>query len=500
MSNGDRERRGDAKDALVKAAAQLTAVAAASGRVPPHDLDAERAVLGTVLLDNVALSAVEALLAPSDFYHPAHGVLFESMQALNTRREPVDVVTLAAELRARERLNTVGGAQYLGELTDALATTAHVESHARIVADLAGVRRMIEVAHEIVARGYGERGDAEQFLDFAAAKVFEVAQKRSKTTLVELEKAILDAFARIEATNQRGAAISGLTSGFRDLDKLTAGRHPGQLIIIAARPAMGKTSLALTLTGNSAKAAGAPVLFFSLEMPRVELANRLMCAEGRVDQSKLRTNLLSQDDMSALTRAANSLYKLPIYIDDSGDLTLVDLRAKARKMKAERGLALIVIDYLQLMKASRERMESREREISEISRGLKGLAKELEIPIIALSQLNRAVETRPGKDKRPMLADLRESGAIEQDADVVMFIYRDEVYNRDSEERGVAELIIAKQRNGPTDTVKLRFVRELTRFENLAHDPHEYGGGDGPPPDLDSFAGEGLPDVGDPFV
>ncbi len=484
MAHVDRKGPREARDALVAAAAQLSVAAAAQGRVPPHDVDAERAVLGGLLLDNSALSTVEAVVSASDFYHPAHAVIYEAIQAVSARREPVDVVTLASELRARERLNTVGGAQYLGELTDTIPTIAHIESHARIVTDLAGVRRMIEVAHEIVARGYGERGDAEQFLDFAAAKVFEVAQKRARTTLIPLEQAILEAFERIEKTLERGARITGTETGFRDLDTLTAGMSGGQLIIVAARPAMGKTAFALNVTASAAVSAGKPVLFFSLEMPRIELANRLMCSEARVDQSRLRTNLLTQDDITSLTGAANKLHALPIYIDDSGDLTLLELRAKARRMKSERDLALIVIDYLQLMRAGRDKQESREREISEISRGLKALAKELDVPVVALSQLNRGCETRPGKDKRPMLADLRESGAIEQDADVVMFIYRDEVYNRDTEDKGIAEVIVAKQRNGPTDAVRLRFIRELTRFESLAQDDHGYadtrvGGYDG---------------------
>jgi replicative DNA helicase len=403
----ERDRR-DAKEALVHAAAQLSAAASAHGRVPPHDLDAERAVLGGILLDNAAMATVEALVAAGDFYHPAHGVIYEAVQAISSRREPVDIVTLASELRTRERLNTVGGAQYLGELTDTIPTIAHIESHARIVADLAGVRRMIEVAHEIVARGYTDRGSADQFLDYAAARVFEVAQRRSKTTLIPLEQVIIEAFQRIEDTLVRGARITGTETGFRDLDTLTAGMHGGQLIIIAARPAMGKTSLVLNVTTSAAASSGKPVLFFSLEMPRIELANRMMCSEARIDQSRLRSNLLTQDDITAIAAAANKLHSLPIYIDDSGDLTLLELRAKSRRIKSERDLSLIVIDYLQLMKASRERMESREREISEISRGLKSLAKELDVPIIALSQLNRGCETRPGKDKRPMLADLRE--------------------------------------------------------------------------------------------
>jgi replicative DNA helicase len=474
MAYPERDRR-EAKDALMHAAEKLSSAAIVHGRVPPHDLEAERAVLGGILLDNLAMSTVESILAAADFYHPAHGVIYEAIQAISVRREPIDIVTLASELRARERLNTVGGAQYLGELTDTIPTIAHIEAHARIVGDAAGVRRMIEVAHEIVARGYGDHGNADQFLDYAASKVFEVAQKRSKSTLIPLEQVIIEAFDRIEKTMTRGDRITGTQTGFRDLDTLTSGMHGGQLIVIAARPAMGKTSLVLNLTAAAAETSRKPVLFFSLEMPRVELANRLMCAEARIDQSRLRSNMLTQDDLTALTSAANRLHSMPIYIDDSGDLTLLELRAKARRIKSEHDMSLIVIDYLQLMKASRERMDSREREISEISRGLKGLAKELDVPIIALSQLNRGCETRPGKDKRPMLADLRESGAIEQDADVVMFIYRDEVYNRDTEDKGIAELIIAKQRNGPTDTVRLRFIRELTKFENLAADAHGYG-------------------------
>ncbi len=850
------------------------------GNVPPHDLEAEKAVLGAVLLDNTVFATVSAAVVASDFYHPAHAVVFECMLALNARGEPIDVVTLSAELRNRERLNAVGGMQYLGELTETTPTIANAENHGRIVADLAQVRRMIGVAHDIVARGYGERGAADTFLDYAASQVFAVAQKRSKSTLIPLETAVQEAFERIEKSLERGARITGTESGFRDLDDMTSGMHPGQMIVIAARPAMGKcltadakvlladgsvqtietlyhrraarlltlgrdlrfrvtepsgflddgvkpvfrvttrlgrtvsatathpfltldgwkslglltvgervavprvlpvfgersmddakvkalgyligdgsltgtsavftnsnpvlrrdfadavrefegvdaveleppqrtagrnalvrwldevgvwgcgaadkfvpecvfvapkaqvalflnrlfatdgwattlatgqsqigyatvsrtlaeqvqhlllrfgviaklrersvkyratrrrawqldvtdarsirtfaeqigmfgkerrlalavaaldarkdhsnsdtipaqvwsmieakkgdeswaslarraglgdstnihvgqrglsrerllkiaralgdsalielatsevfwdeivsiealgpqqvydlevpdthnfvandvcvhnTSFVLCMTANAAKTSGKPVLFFSLEMPRVELANRLLCAEANVDQSLLRSNMMTEDQMTALTNAASRIYNLPIYIDDSGELTLMDLRAKARRMKAERDLSLIVIDYLQLMKASREGMDSREREISEISRGLKQLAKECGVPIVALSQLNRSVESRT--DKRPQLSDLRESGAIEQDADMVMFIYRDEIYNKDTEDKGVAEIIIGKQRNGPTGTARLRFIRELTKFTNLESDVHEY--------------------------
>jgi replicative DNA helicase len=889
----DRFRRGDANNDSLLAPKEDP-----KGNVPPHDLEAEKAVLGAVLLDNAVFATVSAAVVASDFYHPAHAVIFECMLALNARGEPIDIVSLSAELRNRERLNAVGGMQYLGELTETTPTVANAENHGRIVADLAQVRRMIGVAHDIVSRGYGERGAADAFLDYAAAQVFAVAQKRSKSTLIPLETAVQEAFERIEKTLERGARITGTESGFKDLDEMTSGMHPGQMIVIAARPAMGKcltadarvllsdgrvetieqvyrarkgrmltlgrdlrfrstepsafiddgikpvfrvttrlgrtvsatathpfltldgwkslgllqigeriavprvlpvfgdraiedakiialgylvgdggltgtsvvftnsnpllrrdfaqsvraiegmdttelapngyeamrstgpnalmswldelglwgkgakdkfvpecvftapkaqvalflnrlfatdgwattlatgqaqlgfatvsdtlaaqvqhlllrfgiiarrrkrsvkygkqqcpawqlditdprsirtfaeqigmfgkerhlalalaaldqkqehsntdtipaevwsmiearkgdeswaslarraglagtsnihpfsrglsrdrllkiaralgdsallelatsevywdeivaieslgmqqvydleipdthnfvandvcvhnTSYVLCLTANAAKTSGKPVLFFSLEMPRVELANRLLCAEANVDQSLLRSNMMTEDQMTALTNAASRIYNLPIYIDDSGELTLMDLRAKARRMKAERDLALIVIDYLQLMKASREGMESREREISEISRGLKQLAKECGVPIIALSQLNRSVESRT--DKRPQLSDLRESGAIEQDADMVMFIYRDEVYNKDTEDKGIAEIIIAKQRNGPTGTARLRFIRELTKFCNLETDTHDY-------PDT-AVADYGAPDDG----
>lgn len=480
----------DVVHTAVDAAAQVLA-AARHGR-PPHDFDAERAVLGGVLLDNRALIAIEPVVTAGDFYDPRHGTLYEAMQALGAMRAPIDIVTLAAELRARQRLHTIGGAQYLDELTDTVPSISHIEAHARIVADLGMRRRMVYAAQEIVTRGMTEEGTIDAFLEFASAAVFEVARHRAQGTLVPLEAAIIEAYERLERATREGVRVTGIPTGFRDLDTLTAGMHNGQLIIIAARPAMGKTSFAMGLALNAVRAIQKPVLVFSLEMPRLELTNRMLCAEARVDLSRLRANLVTQDDLNALTQAANLLHQQPIFLDDSGDLTLLELRAKARRLKTERGLGLIVIDYLQLMRASRERAESREREVAEISRSLKALAKELDVPIVALSQLNRGCETRPGKNKRPMLSDLRESGAIEQDADVVMFLYRDEVYNRDTEDKGVAELILAKQRNGPTDTVRLRFVRALTRFENLAQDQNVFpdatvNGAEEPVDGYDSF-------------
>ena len=434
-------------------------------QTPPHDIDAERAVLGGIMLTADALSVVESIVTADDFYHPAHAIIYDAARAVAIRQEPIDVVTLAAELRLRDRINAVGGAQYLGDLLDTTATTAHIERHARIVADLAQVRRLIHATAEINAKGYTP-GDVTEYLDASAARVTELCQRQGTGEPVWLERGLTEAFERIEQTAARGASITGASTGYADLDALLAGLHPGEFTIIAARPAMGKTSLALNLAPVVARETGKPALIFSLEMPRIELVNRMLCAEARVDQARLRTNLLGADDMQALTDAAQRLFAIRVAID-AGDASLYDIRAKARRMKQKHGLACVIVDYLQLMRGTGD---SREQEIAGISRGLKLLATELDVPVIALSQLNRAPEMRPGKDRRPQLSDLRESGAIEQDADNVLFIYRDEMYNRDSEDKGVAEIIIAKQRNGPTGIVRLRWLQELTRFENFAED------------------------------
>lgn len=439
----------------------------------PADHDAERSVLGCCLLVDTAIDDARGTpLAPKQFDHPPHVTIFETMCEMRDAGQAIDFVTLKAELSRRERLNTIGGMEYLTSITDVTPTIAHLDEHCRIVRQLWSRRETIKAARAIEADGFGTT-QTTAYLESANRRIANATDVTDESEPVAFHVVAEETFSRIETTINSGKRISGLETGFRDLDTLTAGMHPGQLIIIAGRPAMGKTSFVTDISTHvSAKNNRRPVLFFSLEMPRVELGNRMLAGAARVDQGRLRSNMLTQEDMTALTGAASKLFSIPLYIDDSGDTTLLRVRSKARKFKStdpDKDLCLIVIDYLQLMKASRE-SDNREREISEISRGLKQLAKELNVPIVALSQLNRGPETRPGKNKRPQLSDLRESGAIEQDADVVMFVFRDEVYNRDSEDKGIAEIIVAKQRNGPTDTVRLRFIRELTKFENLAED------------------------------
>lgn len=449
-------------------------------RVPPHDRDAEIAVLAEMILEPEAVGPLaEAALTKEDFYDPAHGVIFDAMLAVLRRREHLDVLTLAAELRARDRLNTIGGVQYLGEITDGMPTVAHAESHIALVADSARQRRMIFAAEQIALRGYQGGQSAAEFVQESVAVMDRATETRGgpkglqpMSDVVGLTLTGLEAtLARREATGQ---AIAGTTWGLRSLDRLTQGLHAPQLVIIGARPAMGKTSAALRLAVEEAKTTGRPVLFYSLEMSATELGARVLCMEARVDASRVKSGLLTQDDMTALTRAANTMAALPLMICDAALTRVSDIRATARKVKSQYGLTAIVIDYLQILTADR-RDESREKEISEISRALKVLAKDLDVPVIALAQLNRSCETRPGKNKRPTLADLRESGSLEQDADVVVFIYRDEVYNKDTEDRGIAEFIIAKQRNGPVDTARARFVRNLTLFEDLDDDDPRYG-------------------------
>jgi replicative DNA helicase len=451
-----------------------------SGRVPPNDLNAERAVLGGVMLENEALNVVTELpLRPADFYKDAHAMIFEAILELFAESQPVDTVTLRERLATSGRLSRIGGDEYLLSLTDTIPTVANIEAHARIVQEKAVVRRVITAAYEIAARGYGDYGGAETFLDDAERAVFEVSKDRLRSPYEHINDVVLRTFEEITAAAERKEHITGLPSGFRHLDWYTAGMHPGDLIICAGRPGMGKTAFAMNVAMNACRARNAGVVVFSLEMPKEQLARRLLCSEAGVDGNRLRSGRLTRDDWAPLTRAAGELSELPMWMDDTPGLSMMELRAKARRLKSDKGLALIVVDYLQLMRSG-TRTESREQEISEISRSLKGLAKELSLPVMALSQLNRGVETRGNKDKRPQLSDLRESGAIEQDADTILFIYRDEVYNPESQEKGIAEIIIGKQRAGPTGTVRCAFKREYTRFENL-EEHREGGGGSGEP-------------------
>ncbi len=435
------------------------------GRVPPQDTEAERSVLGAMLLDPTALNEIASLLEPEDFYRPTHGYVFEAILALFERNEPIDEVTIRAQLATDGKLEAVGGSAFLAGLTDSVPTAANIVYYATIVRNHSVARRLINAATEIAGNVYEGGAAIEILLDEAETKIFEVTSARDNRSFAPIKEVVKDAFKLIEKRYEKKQAITGVPTGFADFDKMTAGLQPSDLIILAGRPSMGKTAIALNMAQHAAIREKTPVAFFSLEMSRESLVMRMLCSEGRIDSQRLRGGFLKDSDWPKLAKAAGELADAQVYIDDSGSLTVLEMRAKARRLMAEKGLGLVVVDYLQLMHG---RAESREREISEISRGLKALAKELAVPVMALSQLNRSLESRT--DKRPMLSDLRESGAIEQDADVISFVYRDEYYNPDSDAKGEAELIVGKQRNGPTGVVHLKFFTEFTRFENLSRE------------------------------
>jgi replicative DNA helicase len=441
--------------------------APAEGRVPPYNQEAETAVLGGILLNNDALPLVQDLVRAEDFYIEAHRRIYESVEILSAAALPIDHVTLGNELKNRGDLEKIGGAAALANLTDAVATVANIEYYARIVREKAAVRRMIYAAQEVAASGFGEYGNAAEYLDACEKRIFEASQQTMGAPYTHVAQIVHKTFRDLELASGRTGAITGVTTGFHDLDMKTAGLQPSDLIIIAGRPAMGKTSLALNIAANAAKASKRPAIIFSLEMSKDQIVRRMLCSEGHVDAGRMRNNSLdAKKDWPRLIEAANVLSQTEIYVDDSSPMTPIEIRSKARRLASEKGLSLIVVDYLQLMHAGGRRIDIREQEISEISRTLKGLAKELNVPVIALSQLNRGVESRP--DKRPMMSDLRESGAIEQDADLILFVYRDEVYNENTDDKGLAEIIIGKQRSGPIGTVKVRFFNQYTLFENLA--------------------------------
>lgn len=438
-----------------------------SKRVPPQDLEGERSVLGAMMLERSAVTACIETLKPEDFYRPAHGYIFEAILELFEKNEPVDEVTVHSALKLTGRLDAVGGIDYLNELCASTPTAANVDHYARMVRNAALTRKLINAATGIVSAGYEGASDVNVLLDQAESTVFEITSSRDQRSYTEMKDAVKDAFKQIEKLYERRDPITGVPTQYYDLDKMTSGLQPSDLIIVAGRPSMGKTAFALNMAQNAALKTGTPVLVFSLEMSTAQLVMRMLCSEARIDAHKLRAGALSKNDWPRLARAAGDLAEAPIFIDDTGSIPVLEMRAKARRLKAERDLGLIVVDYLQLMRG-RANSEGREKEISEISRGLKALAKELNVPVVALSQLNRSLEQR--QDKRPMLSDLRESGAIEQDADVIMFVYRDEYYNPESAEKGIAEIIIGKQRNGPVGTVQLRFVNSNVRFENLSRE------------------------------
>jgi replicative DNA helicase len=441
------------------------AVAARGERVPPHDLQAEESLLGAMLLSRDAISAAVELCRAEDFYRPAHGYIFDAVCSLYAQGEPADPVTVADELRRADLLEAAGGPGNLVALQANTPAIANAARYGRIVQEHALLRRMISVAAEIAEMGYSLPEDVVAALDKAEAMVFDVAERRVTDSLKPLRELLALSLDHLEALYNRGDAVTGMPTGYLDLDERLSGLQPSSLVIVGARPSMGKTSFALGAAAHAAMERRQPVLFFSLEMSHLELTQRLLCSEARVDSSRMRNGRLHQSDWPKVVNAMGKLGEAPLFIDDNPNLTVMEIRAKARRLKSREGLGLIVVDYLQLM-SSTSSPESRQVEVSEVSRGLKILARELEVPVLALSQLSRALEGRA--DKRPMLADLRESGSLEQDADVVLFIYRDEVYNKDSPDKGTAEIIVAKHRNGPTGTVQLAFLDHFTRFANIA--------------------------------
>ena len=444
----------------------MTTLEQALRKVPPQNLEAEESVLGGILLDPTALDRVIEVMSAADFYRDAHRTIFETMLALSERGEPIDLITLSDALKAHGSLAQVGGATFLATLADTVPSAANVAHYARIVRDKAVLRSLIRVSGEIVGRCYDGQDDIEQFLDEAERLIFDVSEQRIRPAFFKVGDMIMETIKTVEQLYERKEMVTGVPTGFLDLDQKTAGLQPADLVIIASRPSMGKTAFALNIAQYVALQTHATVGVFSLEMAKEQLVMRLLCSEARVDNAKVRAGYLGERDFPRLAMAAGRLAEAPIFIDDTPSLNVLELRAKARRLKREHDLGVVIVDYLQLMRGLDKKQENRVQELAEISQGLKALAKELRVPVVALSQLNRQVETRG--DKRPIMSDIRESGSIEQDADVILFLYRDEMYHADSADEGTAEIIIGKQRNGPIGTVRLAFRSEYTRFENLA--------------------------------
>jgi len=432
----------------------------------PHSAEAERAILGAIILDNGLVNQAIELLRPDDFYVRAHQHLFRAMISMSERGAEINPILLGEELRRDGALEQVGGIAFISELTYGLPHFTNLAHYAKVVKDKSMLRQLVKVANKITSEALEEEEEATLILDHAEQMIFALADERTRQGFAHVKPVADGILEKIQELGGRGAVLTGLTTGFAELDTMTSGLQPSDLIIVAARPSMGKTSLCLTLAQNAAIQANAVVGVFSLEMSKESLVMRMLCSEGHVDAHRFRAGFLSRDEWARLAGALGTLSETKIFIDDTPGISVLEMRAKARRLAAEqKRLDLIIVDYLQLMSGSSRRSESRQQEVSQISRELKGLAKELNVPLVALSQLSRAPEART--DHRPQLADLRESGAIEQDADVVAFIYREEQYNRTEENAGIAEVIIAKQRNGPTGTVNLAFLKEFTRFENM---------------------------------
>ena len=439
-------------------------------RVPPQNIEAEQAVLGAMLIDKEAIAKATEVLSADDFYREAHRVIFSAMLELYNKNEAVDMVTVTEILKRDNKLEDIGGIAYITSLANVVLTAANVKYHADIVAEKSVLRQLVRVSTEIAAMGYEANEDVGTLLDTAESRILEISNRKKKTDFTAINDVLMDSVQSIESLLQNKGGLTGLPAGFADLDKLTSGLHPSDFIILAARPSMGKTALALNIVQNVALRAhkvigGEPrsVAFFSLEMSKEQLVNRMLCAEAGIDSQRLRVGEMHDEDWTHLWDACDTMSRAKIYIDDTAGITAMDMRSRARRLKAEHGLDLIVVDYLQLMQGSGKRNNSgdRQQEVSEISRSLKALARELDVPVLALSQLSRSVESR--QVKRPMLSDLRESGSIEQDADIVAFLYREDYYNPETENKHT-ELIIAKHRNGPVDTVNLFFQKQFTKF------------------------------------
>ena len=435
------------------------------GKVPPHDIEAEQAVLGSMLTDKDAVISALEKLKDEDFYREDNREIFSAIFNLYSKSLPIDIVTVKSELVEMGSFERIGGFEYLAELPDKVPTTANVDRYIKIVEEKSMMRRLISMSNELIALGYDETEEVDNALDMAEKKVFALAQNKASKSYFSMKEILATSLAELEKLYNQKGTLTGLTTGFTDLDFMTAGLHESDLIIVAARPAMGKSAFAINLATNAAIKAGKGAVIFNLEMSKEQVANRILCSEALVDSNKVRTGKLEDDDWMKIATATSTLSEAPIYIDDTPGITVMEIRAKCRKLKLEKDIGLVVIDYLQLVQGSGKKNSTREQEISEISRSLKILAKELNIPVIALSQLARSAEKRD--DKRPMLSDLRESGAIEQDADIVIFLYRDDYYNPDSEEKNVAEVILAKHRGGSTGTVKLSWLPNFTKFGNL---------------------------------
>ena len=435
------------------------------GKVPPHDIEAEQAVIGSMLTDKDAVVSAIEVLKEDDFYRADNKAIYSAILNLYNRAEPIDIITVKAELETMGKFEQVGGLEYLAELPEKVPTTANSMKYIKIVEEKSTLRNLIKTANEIIELGYDPTEDVDDIMEGAEKKIFNIMQNKNQKGYSAMKDVLVESFTKLEELYNRKQHITGVPSGFTDLDYRTAGFHGSDLILIAARPAMGKSAFALNIATNAAVKAKIPVAIFSLEMSKEQMVNRILCSEAMVDSNKVRTGKLEEDDWTKLAETIGPLSEAEIYIDDTPGISVMEIRAKCRKLKLEKNIGMVVIDYLQLVQGSNKRNGSREQEISEISRSLKILAKELNVPVIALSQLSRAVEQRP--DHRPMLSDLRESGAIEQDADIVMFLYRDDYYNEDSEKKGIAEVIIAKHRGGSTGTVDLVWLGSYTKFVDL---------------------------------